>query len=86
MGWIAKVRRGELPGWNIMQLIGELATSAFAGLLAFWICGAFGVDPALTAPIAGISGYMGTRFIALLEHLGQKYVERKLNIEQEKKQ
>ena len=38
VSWSHKVRKGDAQAWNVMQLIGELATSAFAGLLAFWLC------------------------------------------------
>jgi hypothetical protein len=67
VSWMAKVRKGEAAAWNLMQLIGELATSAFAGLLAFWICEWSSTPALLTAPLAGIAGYMGTRALQAFE-------------------
>lgn len=67
VSWINKVRRGELPLWGMHHLIGELATSAFAGLLMFWLCEWAGFPQFLTAAFTGVAGHMGTRAIALFE-------------------
>jgi len=67
VSWYAKVRRGEIPLWSINHLVGELATSALAGLLCFWLCEWAGFQPLLTAALAGIAGHMGAKAITLLE-------------------
>jgi len=67
VSWITKVRNGDAKAWNVMHLIGELCTSAFAGLLAFWLCEASGITALWTAPLVGISGHMGTRAISAFE-------------------
>lgn len=72
VSWYAKVRRGEVRAWSILQLVGELATSAFAGLMAFWICEQLASPPLLTASLVGIAGHMGTRAIAALETFAQR--------------
>lgn len=72
VSWIAKVRRGEAKAWNVMHLIGELATSAFAGLVCFWLCEAMGLSSIWTAPLVGIAGHMGTRAIGAFESFAQK--------------
>lgn len=72
VSWWAKVRRGEAAPWNLLQLIGELCTSAFAGLLAFWICEWTSSPPLLTAAVVGISGHMGTRAIQTFEAFAQR--------------
>lgn len=72
VSWISKVRRGDVAAWNVMQLVGELATSAFAGLLCFWICEAFGTPPLVTISLVGISGHMGTRAIVVFERWAAK--------------
>lgn len=71
VGWAAKVRKGELPSWSINHLVGELATSALAGLLCFWICEWAGSAPLLTAALTGICGHMGTRALTMLEDWGK---------------
>lgn len=67
VSWYAKVRRGEIPGYSVMQLIGELATSAFAGLISFWLCEWAGFPQLLTVAMVAISGHMGTAAIQQFE-------------------
>lgn len=67
VSWFGKVRRSEIPMWSIHHLVGELATSALAGLLMFWFCEWAGFAPLLTAPLTGVAGHMGTRAITLFE-------------------
>lgn len=72
VSWYAKVRRGEIPGYSVMQLIGELATSAFAGLIAFWLCEWANFPQLLTVAIVAISGHMGTAAIKQFEKLAER--------------
>lgn len=75
VAWGDKVRRGHLRAWNLMALVGELATASLAGLLCFWACEWAGFAPNLTASLTGLSGYMGTRALALAEkRVAQKYL------------
>lgn len=67
VAWWRRVKRGEIATAHIRDLIGEIATSAFAGLLSFWVCESLGVPIIVTAPIAGIAGHMGGRAIDLIE-------------------
>lgn len=67
VAWFRRVKRGELLNVHIRELIGELATSAFAGLLTFWVCESMGVPLIVTAPMAGVAGHMGGRAIDMLE-------------------
>ena len=67
VAWGNKVRQGHLRAWNLMALIGELATASLAGLLCFWACEWAGFAPNLTASLTGLAGYMGTRALALAE-------------------
>lgn len=72
VSWYSKVRKGELPPWSLNHLIGELATSALAGLLCFWLCEWMGFAPLLTAALTGIAGHAGTRALTLLEEWAAK--------------
>ena len=72
VSWYAKVRDGKAAAWNIMQLVGELCTSAFAGLMCFWICELLNAPPLLTASLVGIAGHMGTRAIQAFEDAARK--------------
>lgn len=65
--WYAKVRKGEIPGYSAFHLIGELATSALAGLMCFWICEWMGLSQLITAPLTGLAGHMGAKAITMFE-------------------
>jgi hypothetical protein len=60
-----------------MSLVGELSTSALAGLLAFYVCEWAEVAPVLTAAFVGVAGHMGTRGIAVLETILQRWIEQR---------
>jgi LydA family holin superfamily III len=72
VSWYAKLRKGEVSAWSVNHLVGELATSAFAGLLCFWICESAGFNPLITASLVGIAGHMGTRAITAFEGFAQR--------------
>lgn len=72
VSWLNKVRKGDAQAWNLMQLVGELCTSAFAGLLAWWLCEWSGAPQLLSAAMTGIAGHMGTRAIATFEAFAEK--------------
>jgi hypothetical protein len=72
VSWYGKVRAGTLQAFNVMALVGELATSALAGLIAFWLCEYAGLAPALEAALVGIAGHMGTRAITAFEAFAQR--------------
>jgi hypothetical protein len=74
VNWWGQVRRGEIPAAKISNLVGELATSAFAGLVCFFICEWANFPQLLTAAMTGIFGHMGTRGVSVLE----KWAENKL--------
>lgn len=61
---LAKDRR-----FSILEVVGEFATSAFSGLLVYYICAHFNIDENLTAAGAGMAGHMGSRLIYMLEHI-----------------
>lgn len=63
VNFIRKTKSGQSRPFNLMELIGELMTSAFAGVLTFWLCQAANIDGLITAAMVGISGHMGSRAI-----------------------
>lgn len=72
VSFYAKVRAGKVQAWNFMHLVGELTTSAFSGLMAFWFCELVGAPQLLTVCIVGISGHMGARAIAAMESAAER--------------
>ena len=73
VSFLRKLRAGAARPFNLIELIGEIVTSGFVGVLTFWLCEASAIDPLLTAFMVGISGHMGSRLIFQFEkHLEQK--------------
>lgn len=56
-----KLKAGHVRAWNFTEFIGELATSAFVGILTFKACNWLKWDPSLTAAVVGITSHMGSR-------------------------
>lgn len=67
VSFLRKRRHGVARPFNLAELIGEVVTSAFAGVVTFWLCEWSGINPLLTAALVGVSGHMGGRAIFLFE-------------------
>lgn len=76
VSWFNKLRKGEVNQWSVSSLVGELTTSAFAGVLCFWVCEFSSVQPLLTAALTGLAGHAGARTITLLEEWGMKRAQK----------
>jgi hypothetical protein len=72
--WYVKAKNSD-SGYNAAALIGELCVSAFAGVIAFWLCEALGVAPLLTAAAVGMAGHAGARGLDWLERIMKRKVE-----------
>lgn len=75
VSFYAKVRRGEVSQHSVMHLIGEICTSAFAGLLTFWICEWLNLSQLVTAPLVGVAGHLGAKAIAWAENAAKQRFE-----------
>jgi len=67
VSFIRKVKDGHARAFNVAELFGELFTSAFAGVLTFYLCEWSGFAPLATAAFVGIAGHMGSRALFQLE-------------------
>jgi len=67
VSFMRKLQAGHAKVFNIVEFIGEIVTSAFAGVIAFWLCENAGFSPLATASIVGVCGHMGSRTIFLFE-------------------
>lgn len=78
VNWLRKRRDGTTRPFNFMEFIGELVTSAFAGVVTFWLCEAAGIQPLVTAALVAISGHMGSRAIYHMEQWAKtRFVSKK---------
>ena len=78
--WYNAVRRGQSVAYDLRTLVGELFTSAFIGILVFWGCEAMGVQPLVTAALAGMAGHAGVSGLMRAERLLKRFFERKYNV------
>lgn len=67
VSFMRKLQLGHTRVFNLVEFIGEIVTSAFAGVLTFWICEHSGLSPLMTAAFVGISGHMGSRALFMAE-------------------
>lgn len=71
VNFMRKLKSGHTRAFNIVELIGEIVTSAFAGVITFWLCEHAQLNPLVTAALVGISGHAGSRAILFFEDLLQ---------------
>lgn len=69
VSWIRKRNNGETRPFNLTEFIGEIITSAFAGIITFYLCESAQIAPVITAALVAVSGHMGTRAIYFAEQL-----------------
>lgn len=67
INYLRRMRAARVPTFSIVELIGEVATSGFAGVLVFWLCEAAGVHALVTAATVGVAGHIGGRSLILIE-------------------
>ncbi|MEJ1390145.1 MAG: phage holin family protein [Candidatus Sedimenticola sp. (ex Thyasira tokunagai)] len=84
VSYIGKVRNGIISRFSFTELVGEMVTSAFVGLITFLICRAAGFNELVTAGCVGVTGHMGARAIFLaeqtLESWWKKRLEKRLGV------
>ncbi len=64
-----KVRTGKARVFNFTELIGELVTAGFAGILTYWLCQYANINQWATAALVGIAGHAGSRALFVIEKL-----------------
>jgi hypothetical protein len=80
VSWYGKVVRKELPVASLFHLIGELATSAFAGMMMFFLCEWAGSPTLLTVALVSMSGHMGAKLLGWGEEKLKKFFEKKAEV------
>lgn len=80
VNWLNKLMRKEASAFDLLRLIGELATSAFVGLVVFFACEAFSTPKLLTICIVAVSGHMGTRALLRIEVMAAKAAARRFGL------
>lgn len=78
-----KMKAGRARPFNIVEMIGEIATSAFVGVLTFWLCESAGINQLMSAALIGVSGHMGSRAIWQLERWATSRLAGRVSVEEE---
>lgn len=75
VNWYARIKRGHTRAFNIVELLGEIFTSGFVGLLVFM--GLAGLEQPLgvCGAAAGVSGHMATRLLFVFERAIERRIE-----------
>lgn len=81
-GWYRKVVRGDVQRGSFFALIGELTTSALAGMVCFFCCDYAGLPIDVAAAACGLAGHMGGRAIEFAERAAQRRADRLLKGDQ----
>ena len=79
VSFAAKVKKGVSRPYNISEWLGEIATSAFTGVITFYSCQYANLDGLLTAVFVAVSGHMGTRIINFIEKQLESRAQRALD-------
>ena len=66
-----KIKSGHARPFNIIEFVGEIATSALVGLITFYLAESANIDQVMTAALVAISGHMGSRLLFQFERLAE---------------
>lgn len=80
VSWYAKVMRKEIPASSVFHLIGEITTSAFAGMLTFFACEYLNSPQLLTAAMVGVAGHMGAKVISMYENAAKARIAQRTGL------
>lgn len=67
-----KVKEGRTRAFNIVEFIGEIATSALVGLITFYLAESAHINQVMTAALVAISGHMGSRLLFHFERIAEE--------------
>lgn len=74
--FIRMVKAGNMTLKQAIKVwIGELITSAFAGVMTFYLAEAAGFSQLWTAVLVGIAGHMGAKALEPLEVMYRRFVD-----------
>lgn len=79
VSFLRKVSQGAARPFNLTELLGEVFTSGFVGVITFWMCEAANIDKLLSAALVGIAGHMGSRAIFLFEMFIENWLKVRVN-------
>jgi len=82
VNWIGRYKKGVQM--SVMELIGELATSASVGVTTFMVLTAYGYPMLTCVAASSVSGHLATRIIFTMQLLLDTWRSQKIQEMQEK--
>lgn len=82
--FLYKVREGK-ASYSKLNIFSEVSFSLISAYVAYKLCTYFKTPDDLMWIFTGVAAWSGTRFLIKLEDLLERYVDKKLEIESEKK-
>lgn len=76
VNYISRLKKGVVKTFSFAELMGELTISAFSGVITYWICQSYEVEPLMTAVWVAISGHAGGRTVFVLEDFFNSKLDR----------
>jgi hypothetical protein len=67
VNWYAKVKQGHTRAFNVVELVGEIFTSGFVGIVVFMALASLDQPSGICAAAAGVGGHMATRLLFAFE-------------------
>lgn len=71
-----KCQSGHARCFNLIEFVGEIATSALVGLITFWMAESAHINQVTTAALVAVSGHMGSRLLFQAERIIEAKVKR----------
>lgn len=76
VNWWTRVKNGHARAMNIIELIGEIVTSGFVGVVAFMLLDALDQPIGICSAASGVGGHMATRLLFLAERNLEAWLKR----------
>lgn len=77
VSYYRKLRSNQDDRVRLMELIGELFTSGFVGIITFWLCEQSGIPQLYSAALVGITSHMGSRAIYIAEQFVTDWIKQR---------
>jgi hypothetical protein len=81
VNYLTRVKAGHTRPFNLIELIGEIATSAFVGFCTISILVAFDAPAGLCWALGGVGGHMGTRLLFYAERVIETRLKKMIDSE-----
>ena len=68
VSYMRKIEKRHPVSFSFLEFAGEIAASAFAGVITFWLCEHAEISGLVTAALVGVAGHAGSRALYIIEN------------------